>query len=150
LKKRLNEYLLQCDMHLKRMNFAKNKVNFPLKYKTYDSLGLEDFSYLDQFVFRFSKLQDTIGTKIFPLILEILGEEVKKLSFIDRLNRLEELEFINAEKWIELREIRNSATHEYFSNMYMIVDNLNAIYEASNELEKIYINLKEKIKEKNV
>jgi len=150
LKNRLKEYINQCDMHLKRMNFAKSKIDFPLKYETYDLLGLEDFSYLDQFVFRFSKLQDTIGNKIFPLILEIFQEEVKKMSFIDRLNRLEELEFVNATEWIELREIRNLATHEYFSNMYMIVDSLNAIYKASYELEKIYINLKEKIKEKNV
>jgi len=150
LNEKLKEYLFQCDMHLKRMNFAKNQINFPLRYKTYDLLGEEDFAHLDQMVFRFTKLQDTLGNKVFPLILEILGEEVKKMSFIDRLNRLEELEFLDAENWLKLREIRNNATHEYFSNMYLIVDNLNTIYKASFELENIYNQIKSKLGEKNV
>jgi hypothetical protein len=55
-----------------------------------------------------------MGVKLFPSILENLGEEVKKLPFINRLVRLEELEIINsADEWILLRETRNIVTHEY-------------------------------------
>jgi hypothetical protein len=42
-------------------------------------------------IFRFSKLQDTMGDKIFPYILELNGEKVKVMTFV---NRLEELEFL--------------------------------------------------------
>ncbi|MGM0377484.1 MAG: hypothetical protein ACQEQ0_11960 [Bacteroidota bacterium] len=55
-----------------------------------------------------------MGGRLFPAILENLGEEVKRLPFIDRLVKLEELEIItSADDWILLRETRNIVTHEY-------------------------------------
>lgn len=40
-----------------------------------------DQSFIDQLIFRFSKLQDTIGEKIFPSILILTKEDVKKKNF---------------------------------------------------------------------
>lgn len=53
-----------------------------------------------------------MGGKLFPAILENLGEEVKALPFIDRLGKLEELKIISsADDWLLLRETINVVTH---------------------------------------
>ena len=80
----------------------------------YLKLQPEELSFTDQLIFRFSKLQDSMGGKLFPAILENLGEDVKGLPFIDRLAKMEELEIIaSADEWMLLRETRNIVIHEY-------------------------------------
>ena len=55
-----------------------------------------------------------MGGRLFPAILENLGEEIKEMPFIDRLVKLEELNIIpGADEWFLLRETRNLVTHEY-------------------------------------
>ena len=113
---KLNEAVQLCTIHCQRMSFAWEKINihFPLDREKYIRLKPEELSFFDQLIFRFSKLQDSMGGRLFPAILENLGEEVKRLPFIDRLVKLEELEIItSADDWILLRETRNIVTHEY-------------------------------------
>jgi hypothetical protein len=98
------------------MSFAweKLKMHFPLNMEKYNRLKPEELSFFDQLIFRFSKLQDSMGGRLFPAILENLGEEVKGQPFIDRLVKLEELKILpSADDWILLRETRNLVTHEY-------------------------------------
>jgi hypothetical protein len=113
---KLNEALLLCKIHSTRMSFAweKLKMHFPLNMEKYNRLKPEELSFFDQLIFRFSKLQDSMGGRLFPAILENLGEEVKGQPFIDRLVKLEELKILpSADDWILLRETRNLVTHEY-------------------------------------
>jgi len=143
-KQRLNDILYQCDMHQKRINYAISKMNsfMPLTPEKYDYLSDEEIEHIDVLIFRFSKLQDTMGSKLFPMLLKSLGEDIKPMSFIDRLNRLEELEFCNTIKWLNLREIRNNIAHEYFSNKYQIVDSINELYNSINDIFNIYEKIK--------
>ena len=70
---------------------------------------------LDAFVARFSRLQDTIGDKLLPAILKLNLEQVG--SQLDNLFRAEKLGWIDsADKWIELRGLRNSLIHEYMTS----------------------------------
>jgi len=127
---RLNEAILLCKIHLDRMNFAWEKigVHFPLNKERYLQLEPETLSFFDQLIFRFSKLQDSLGGKLFPAILENLGEEIKGLPFIDRLVKLEELNVIpNADEWMMLREIRNLVTHEYPFIADEVIEGLNLL-----------------------
>lgn len=115
-KDKLKESVQLCTIHIGRMNFAweKVKMHFPLDKEKYLLLQPEELSFLDQLIFRFSKLQDSMGGRLFPAILENLGEEVKAMPFIDRLVKLEELKIIpSADEWLLLRETRNIVTHEY-------------------------------------
>lgn len=115
-KDRLNEAVQLCGIHSQRMSFAwdKIKMHFPLDRENFLRLRPEDLSFFDQLIFRFSKMQDSMGGKLFPAILENLGEEAKGVPFIDQLNKLEELNIIgSADEWILLRETRNIVTHEY-------------------------------------
>ena len=46
--------------------------------------------------------------------VRVLGEDVAGMSMIDRLNRLEQLRWLDsAESWMEHRRIRNEFTHDY-------------------------------------
>ncbi len=128
---KLNEALLLCKIHRERMIFAlgKIKMHFPLNREKYLRLQPEELSFLDQLIFRFSKLQDSMGGRLFPAVLESLGEEIKEMPFIDRLIRLEEMNVIpDADEWLVLRETRNLVTHEYPFIADEFIEGLNLLY----------------------
>jgi hypothetical protein len=59
-------------------------------------------------------LQDDLGAKLIPAVLRALGEEIDAMPMLDRLNKMEQLGWIeNAEIWADLRRIRNEFTHDY-------------------------------------
>lgn len=128
----LQEKLRECHIHAVRLQSAHRHLEplFPMTLTDY--VGLDDIqsSFLDQLTFRFSKLQDTMGEKLFPLFLYHTGEPVKSMTFIDRLNRLEELGLVDREEWFSFRHERNEITHEYSFNQESIVEALNRIYQA--------------------
>ena len=59
--------------------------------RRYESLTEDDIEHIDQMLYRFSKLQDAMGERTFPALLEWLEEDIKPMTTIDRLNRLEEI-----------------------------------------------------------
>jgi hypothetical protein len=127
---KLTEAIQLCTTHGQRMSFAWEKIRlyFPLDREKYVQLEPEDLSFIDQLIFRFSKLQDSMGGKLFPAILENLGEDIKGMPFIDMLNKLEELNIIsNADEWMLLRETRNIVTHEYPFMTDEIIQGLNLL-----------------------
>ncbi len=67
---------------------------------------------VEAFVGRFGRLQDTVGDKLLPLLLDALGE--KTSAVIDNLDRAERLELIkSADEWMIMRNLRNQMIHEY-------------------------------------
>ena len=48
----------------------------------------------DQFVLRYTKLQDAIGSRLFPAVLTLLQEPYEDKPMIDKLNRLEKLGYL--------------------------------------------------------
>ena len=152
---RLQEAVLLCSIHFERMSFAREKIkiHFPLDKEKYTRLQPEEFSFIDQLIFRFSKLQDSMGGKLFPAILENLDEDIEGLPFIDRLSKLEELNIISsADEWILLRETRNIVTHEYPFLTDEVIEGLNLLNNHYQLIMKIwkrvesYINTRFKIK----
>lgn len=140
LQQKLIRVLYECDLHKKRLEYAygMSKHMLPFSEEVYPDLSDEDVAHIDQFLFRFSKMQDVMGEKLFIIVLSLLEENIKQKPFIDILNRLERLELLETDSWISLRKIRNSVAHEYGFNVLEIVESLNAIYEAKNELVQIY------------
>ena len=134
------EKLHETNQHKKRLLSAKSRLSdlMPLDIEAYNNLDEDYISIIDQMIFRFSKLQDSIGEKIFPTILKLSGENVKKMTFIDRLNRLEELELIDKNRWMRLRKDRNEIAHEYSFNKEDVVDSINAIFEKIDDILEIY------------
>ncbi|KKO47873.1 hypothetical protein VT06_14675 [Arsukibacterium sp. MJ3] len=73
-----------------------------------------ELAVFDQFIVRFSKLQDVMGAKLLPAIIELTHEEGELNTFIDKLNRLEKIGALDSvELWLKLREMRNQFSHDY-------------------------------------
>ena len=142
---RLSTRLAICELHLKRMIFAQKRISnlFPLTVDSYRAMKEEQISFADQLIYRFSKLQDTMGNKLFPLMLEGLQEDVETLPFIDILSKIEKLGLIeSSNQWLTLREIRNVVTHEYPFQLDQLIEGLNQINEQIEMLIKIWNTLK--------
>jgi len=141
LKKIFNE----CDKHIIRINSSstKMKTNMPLDANKYIKLRDEEVEYIDQFLFRFSKLQDAIGEKLFKTILLYLEEKIENKPFIDILNRLEKLELLDDTIiWKELRVYRNELAHNYDDDPEETSEVINKLYNKKDLLINIYNKIK--------
>ncbi|MDA3799780.1 MAG: hypothetical protein PF692_11945 [Kiritimatiellae bacterium] len=140
LNKSFSERIFECNKHKEKILYALSRLKskMPLTVQDYESISDEDESVIDQMIYRFSKLQDTMGDKLFPSLLTILGENVKPISFVDRLNRLEELELLQAEDWMQLRRSRNEIAHEYSFNHEDVVESINIVYSDCKKLVTLY------------
>jgi hypothetical protein len=87
-----------------------------------------------------------VGESIIKSLLILSKEPVEKMTFLDMLNRLDKLEILEKDRWLELREVRNEIAHEYSFNQEKVVDNINLIYEKTDELINVYKKLYKYIK----
>ena len=147
---KVEKILNECDKHLLRINSAYRRMSsfIPLNKQGYLNLTEQNITDIDQFLYRFGKLQD--GEKLFPAILMFLREEkMRSKSFIDILNRLEKLEILDSkDDWFELRKIRNDLSHNYDDNPAEMASVINYIYEKKDTLESIYLKVKKYYQEK--
>jgi hypothetical protein len=143
---RLSRLFGECDKHLLRMSTAAARMAaiMPLQPEAFEQLDDTAIATIDQFLYRFSKLQDAIGEKLLASILEWLQEpNPKGKPFIDVLNRLEQLGWLDSKSdWLELRKIRNLIAHQYEDDPQLAADGLNTIYAKRVLLESIYSRLK--------
>jgi hypothetical protein len=67
---------------------------------------------VEAFVGRFGRLQDTVGDKLLPLLLVVLGE--KPSAAIDNLDQAERMGLLKSvDDWMAMRNLRNQMVHEY-------------------------------------
>jgi len=82
---------------------------------------------LEAFVSRFSRLQDTLGDKLLPNLLDALNE--KKRTQIDNLDMAERLGWLsNVDDWQVMRQLRNQMVHEYIEDLNVLVSAINTAY----------------------
>lgn len=107
---RLKPALRECEQHLARLRYAATHAEnrFPMDVPGYRALTDAEVATLDQMLFRFGKLQDAMGQRLFPAILEAGQELQERDTFLDKLNRLEKLGAIpSATDWLMLRDLRS-------------------------------------------
>lgn len=106
---------------------------------------------VDSFIFRFTKIQDLIGEKLFKEILDKVGEYQRNMSFTEILDRAEKLEIIeSADKWSNFRELRNSLSHEYPSNEVELIKDIKLALDYFAEILCVYENITKYIKSKKL
>jgi hypothetical protein len=132
----LEENLKVSHLHLERLKILSVDI---LQNNMLESLeDFEAIKTIDAFVYRFVKLQDYMGQKLFKNLLKSLGEDYDSLSFLDILDKLEKLGIIpKADEWIQIRTLKNKLTHEYPDNMSLVKDEIILAIEKIRNFEEV-------------
>jgi len=113
---RLQDAWRECQRHAYHLRRAFHLPGaiLPMTGSRFEHLTDEQIQTLDQFILRFAKLQDAMGGRLYPAILDCLQEPYEGRPMIDKLNRLEKLGYIqNATLWQDVCNIRNKFSHDY-------------------------------------
>lgn len=145
---KLEKILKECDKHLQRINEAYSDMSafMPLTAAKYENLSKDDVQAIDQYLFRFSKLQDSIGEKLFRVLLGRFEENTDRLFFLDVIRKLEKYVAMDiADEWHDLRKIRNQLAYEYEDDAIEMANIINLIYAKKEVIENIYLTLKSQV-----
>lgn len=135
----------QCEKHARRMQWAKHALKSVLPLNAEKLRGLDDaqVAIVDQFVGRFAKLQDAMGAKLLPMVLELTKEQGDLEAYLDKLNRLEKIGALpSVDEWLELREMRNAFAHDYPEDSELQAAILNRAFVAADRLIEILHHVK--------
>lgn len=138
---KLQPALAECAQHKQRLHQAWLEASEFSAFKQVTSLTLADAEVrtLDQLVFRFGRLQDAMGTRLLPALLQLTQEWSDNEPFLDKLNRAEKLGMLpSAEQWQLLRELRNQTAHEYPAQPALMLANLKRLVMHVPMLEEAY------------
>lgn len=140
-KIKIENAITECQSHILRITRATTKLTayFPLSETTLNQLSDDQIETLDQFIYRFTKLQDTMASRLFgPLTNLILGNGDPR-PFIDTLHTLEKFHLIpSAHQWQKSRNLRNQLAHEYPHHLKQMVDTLNILFNEWTQLKIIF------------
>ena len=112
----LQAILKECRTHAEVLQEAKEELgDTRFDENTVTHISVQQRRLLDQLAYRFSKLQDSMGMKLLPMLLDLAEEPIPEdATFAEKLQRLERLGALKSvERWRQLREIRNQLAHEY-------------------------------------
>ena len=144
---RLKLHLKEVNLHIERLKeileYLKNF--YPLNI---DSLEEIDKDKLDAFAFRFAKLQDLLGAKIFREYLEFINFPTQDKNFLELLKELNKEGIVDIDKWAEFRSVRNSFAHDYpydesekIEAINYLIKNIDYLFEVIEQIKsKIEIN----------
>ena len=109
--------LLECRLHAQVLAQALDEAQalLPFNPESVAGISAQQRRLLDQIAYRFGKLQDTLGEKLLPGLLQLAQEPIApEASFIEKLQRLERLGAVaSAADWKLLREMRKALAHDY-------------------------------------
>jgi hypothetical protein len=150
--KKLNKIFYECDKHIVRIESSCNELKsiMPLDTQSYINLTEEEIKVLDQFLFRFSKLQDAMGQRLFKTIMYFLKEDIDGKPFIDILNMMEKISLLESSNvWKDLREDRNKLVYSYEDKPDEMSEAINKLYNKKDVLINIYLHIKNYYLEKH-
>jgi len=139
-QQRLQDVWQQAMRHRHHMRHALAAIapRRSLSAATLADLDDDAVQDIDQFVLRFGKLQDVLGTRLFPVLLDVLQEPYEDRPMLDKLNRLEKLGLLEStEAWEKLRALRNHFAHEYPDEPALRAAYLNQGFDAAASIETI-------------
>ena len=135
-------YLNECRLHAEVLAEALKEADawLPLNAETMERLTKEQLRVLDQLAYRFTKLQDTMGQKVLPTILELAQEPIASdATFAEKLNWLERMGALpSADEWKKLRVARNAIAHEYPDDQDLRVSAVNRFFNGVNQLNELH------------
>jgi hypothetical protein len=134
---KLQDAWRECERHVYHLIYALSSISAfrPLTGESMDLLTDEQVQDIDQFILRYTKLQDTMGSRLFTSILNYLHEPVDNRPMLDVLHRLEKLGLIDStEMWQEVRIVRNRFSHDYANDPEKNAAQLNIAFASTVDL----------------
>ncbi|MEA1955366.1 MAG: hypothetical protein U9N02_02600 [Campylobacterota bacterium] len=113
--KKLELHLEESTIHINRLLDVLDILEklYPLDVHKLKLISIENKDKLDVLAFRFAKLQDLLGTKIFREYLAVLQYPTEDKNFLELLKELDKEKIIEIDIWSEFRGVRNSISHDY-------------------------------------
>ena len=141
VKAKIDSSIRECDSHVEKLGRGRRLLGefFPLDVNTFKKLNDDQIEHIDQFIYRFTRLQDSMGKRLFPSIISYLDNDFSSHTFLDILARLEQLGIIKSDlDWQFFRNLRNNLSHDYPDNIKIMVETLNLLYDEWERMENIY------------
>jgi hypothetical protein len=140
--KRLENYFVEANKHIKLIEDTKEVLSLPIT--NYEMLpNIEKFA-INALIFRFSKLQDLLGSKIFRTFLEFNKFDTQDKSYLEILKEIEKEGIIDIDSWDEFRKIRNGVAHEYPGEEDEALEAIELLIKKSSLLVEIALKLMDK------
>jgi hypothetical protein len=141
--KRIERYFAEAERHIEAIDEALDELGC-VELKEPDTLSKLQRFALEIVIFRFSKLQDLLGTKLFRAYLNAMGFVSEGKSFYEILRELEKEGVVDTDTWSYLRHLRNEIAHEYPEDEKVRMQKAALILNGTKELMEIYRRLREK------
>lgn len=135
-------------MHIQRLEDVLKRLKniYPLTQEKFQNLSSTELDTLDTLAFRFAKLQDLIGSKIFREYLSKVGFITEDKTYWDILKEIEKEDIIDIDLWSEFRKIRNLLAHDYPDEIEEKIEAINYLIEKTPSLIDVVIKIENKIK----
>jgi len=145
IAQKLALHLEESLVHITRLTDVLDdlKQSYPLTVEKFHSLSSSKKDKLDVLAFRFAKLQDLLGTKIFREYLAVLQYPVEDKNFLEILKELDKEKILDIDLWSELRGVRNAISHDYPSEEDEKVEAINYLIQHIEALVAIVQKIKE-------
>ena len=102
---------------------------FPLDVPHFSLLDEAAIGHIDQFIYRFTRMQDSLGTRFLPSLHGWLENSCSPQPFIDVLHRLEQLGVLTSgQTWQFFRNLRGSLVHDYPDSADQTITTLNILH----------------------
>lgn len=137
----IDSAITEGESHLEKMHKSDRylKTLHPITPATLQSLDEESVLRLDQFVYRFTKLQDSMARRFLPSLYALLEADTEPKPFLDILTRLEQLGVLpSVQTWQRFRNLRNNLAHDYPESLEQTADTLNQLLKTWGDLEEIF------------
>jgi len=135
--------LKMLSAHFSALSDYHSLINDILTHKNlyhlevFTQLSIQEKAFLDAYLKRFSSMQDFLGAKVFPVLLESAGipqsSMSETLSFIEKEGIIDDLSH-----WIELRQTRNELEHDYPEKLEEALINLKFCIDSYATLQGYY------------
>jgi len=136
----------ECDSHLAKCRRARTLLEqtFPLTTEGFENLDEDIIEHVDQLVYRFTKMQDSMGTRLLPSLYAYIEAEDSPKPFLTILLQLEKLRILtSAESWQFFRNLRNNLAHDYPENIDQTAATLNMLNDEFPTFEKMYTTVRD-------
>ena len=133
--------LHECESHLRWIERDRALLSglFPLQSDELSHAEDRSIELVDQFIYRFTKLQDSMARRLLPSYYSLLEGRDEPVPFLDMLNRLEQLGLLTSTSdWQLFRALRNNLAHDYPESAEQTVLTLNQLYEEWPKLRRMF------------